>query len=197
MGDKGKESPIPRPDDRVVRSSQDYLNERLNQGMSRRSLVAVLGKIAAVGGVVLLEAKTGIFRRAVESVLHNIKAKETEDYWGQPVEGSMPETLITVPVEGGYDGVPVRLRPTQAEKDLIGFAKFGSKIDNAQQVFGGVYAGYPENRGRLEKDGKFFGTWYKVENIPVKDKDGNEKVVDGYIAGNYLREPTKAELQVR
>jgi len=159
-------------------------------GENIRNVAAVAGLF--VGGVVAV--------RAIEQ----FRPADLEDHRGEVVRGIEFKQFMTD--IGTYREIPVRTDATRGADNIVGFVP-NNMLFSAQEVYGVTYPSYPETLGKFEYDGKNYGSWYRGDSLPIFEKgDGGNLVpkldeqgkqiiaTDVYIAGNFLRLATEAEI---
>ena len=118
---------------------------------------------------------------------------------GRELPNSTKGRYLTDPY-GKIVEIPLRREPNLSEKSQIGYTVVGQEVVG-QAVFGVVYPSDSLYLGNFESEGKRFGVWYRVDEVPLYQKDGSGKLVpvidpetrepkkakDVYIAGNFLR----------
>ena len=181
MPDKSVDTPRPLSEDRIYKK----IDSTLQSTHVRRDVIA--GVAAATG--LVAEIKLGFLRNTLNTLLK--REQSADSNWGKPIEGVSPQTLVTTPVEGGINKVPVRSRPSLSDKDIVGYAKFGTRVENATAVLGAVYPS-ASAIGNIEHEGAKFGTWYKV-NVPITDTVGEAKNVEAFISGNFVKKLERTE----
>lgn len=159
---------------------------RANFDPRKRATLKVIGQTLALGAVIAFSG-----RLAYEGL--KARKRYEDRFLGQPIEGEGVKKYVTNTFGNGLE-IPLRPEPTMKKEVAIALEGF---LVNAQPVYG---VGYPSNEPTegefFKKDGKVYGRWYQVEEIPFFVKNESGEYIPGgvargvYVAGNFL---TRAE----
>jgi len=158
------------------------LNELLRRPTPRRRFSETLGAIgllagiAATFGAIALEAEKGL-----------------EDLTGEPIDGEL-KRLVT---DMYGDNPPIlRRKPSLNDNVMLGTVEVGIPV-NVREVYGAIYPTDQPADFQIEAKGRVYGVWYQtIEPVRVQSEDGSQ-LRTGFLAGNFLRNPTEEELQIQ
>lgn len=141
------------------------------------------------------------------------RASENPDLVGKEIEGEGVKFKVTdalVSDEGIIDEIPLRSEPLLGENDNeISWTKPGQLLA-VRAYYGVTHPCSNASMCNFTKDGVSYGRWYEAvgvlmfektkndELVPMLDENGKQKKSGTvYIAGNFLRPATDAEVESR
>lgn len=153
--------------------------------------------IGAVAAIALAAKKFGLIDKGVQTVKDSLNTEDPN--WKKPIEGETKKLFVT-DLYASQMEIPLRDNVIQNEGSIVGYTKPGFEIE-AQAVLGTIYTVNPgDNLVPVRRDGRLYGRWYKIDSVPVyeKDKEGNliaktdkggqqAKINGVYVSGNYLK----------